>query len=87
MEAEANLEAVEAEKKRLLAQWRASLAALRQRDETLQVGSAALTRDECGALPCALTPRPWSVFYMATMLTLVAFSRPTYAEYFPSDAQ
>jgi hypothetical protein len=39
-EAEANLEAVAAEKKRLLAQWRASLAALRQRDEALQVGRA-----------------------------------------------
>ena len=37
VEVEANVEAVEAEKKRLLAQWRASLAALRARDESLQV--------------------------------------------------
>ena len=39
VDVEANLEAVEAEKKRLLAQWRASLAALRVRDDNLQVAA------------------------------------------------
>ena len=37
MDVEANLEAVEVEKKRLLALWRASLAALHVRDDNLQV--------------------------------------------------
>ncbi len=53
VDVEANLEAVEFEKKRLLAQWRASLAALRVRDDNLQV--AAHMTPGCECLMCALS--------------------------------